>query len=170
MSKSTKRMSLISFFEALEGRLDTLSADDLCSVLRSMAKAVSPDDRRAFLAKLEPGGKPEQAIARGNGDRPTQRPEPTSTSQSTGRLVPVTSHWSAVSQGVGFSHLKGASLLDAGEARSKLRPYGFSAPSTRRMKPASSKCLTNDDAFGWDRPQAFANFTTPSGRSCDPPQ
>jgi len=56
-------MSLKAFFEALEGRLDTLSADDLRSVLRNMAKSVPPDGRHAFLAQLQPGGKPEQAIA-----------------------------------------------------------------------------------------------------------
>jgi hypothetical protein len=63
MSKATKRMSLKAFFEALEGRLDTLSPADLRSVIGNMAKAVPPDSRHAFLEKLEPGGKPEQAIA-----------------------------------------------------------------------------------------------------------
>ena len=63
MSKSAKRMSLKAFFEALEGCLDTLSAAALRSVIGNRAKAVPPDSRHAFLAKLEPGGTPEESIA-----------------------------------------------------------------------------------------------------------
>jgi len=75
MTESSKRMSLKAFFEALEGRLDTLSADDLRSVLRNMAKSVPPDGRHAFLAQLQPGGKPEQAIAEALGqDDQLERP------------------------------------------------------------------------------------------------
>ncbi len=58
-----KRIPLKAFFEELEGRLDTCSADDLRSILRNMARAVPPDGRRRFLAQLEPGGEPEKAIA-----------------------------------------------------------------------------------------------------------
>jgi hypothetical protein len=43
------------FFETVERRLSACSADELRSILRAMAQAVAPRDRREFLEALVPG-------------------------------------------------------------------------------------------------------------------
>ena len=50
----TNKMSLKAFWEAVEQRLATYSADELRAVLRGMAQETPPSGRRAFLARLEP--------------------------------------------------------------------------------------------------------------------
>jgi hypothetical protein len=50
----TNKMSLKTFWEAVEQRLAIYSADELRAVLRGMAQETPPSGRRAFLARLEP--------------------------------------------------------------------------------------------------------------------
>jgi hypothetical protein len=52
MSNHTK-MSLKAFWEAVEGRLNACSVDELRSILRAMAWETPPLERQAFLQKLE---------------------------------------------------------------------------------------------------------------------
>ena len=52
-----EKMSLKAFWEAVERRLATYSADELRSILRAMAKDTPPTERRAFLEKLKPSEK-----------------------------------------------------------------------------------------------------------------
>jgi hypothetical protein len=49
------KISLKTFWEAVEQRLAAYSADELRAILRAMAQETPPSGRRAFLASLEPG-------------------------------------------------------------------------------------------------------------------
>ena len=49
-----KRISLKAFWEAVEKRLATRSADELRAILRAMAQATPPAQRAAFLDQLKP--------------------------------------------------------------------------------------------------------------------
>ncbi len=51
---AAERMSLKAFWEAVEQRLATRSADELRAILRAMAQATPPAQRRAFLDQLKP--------------------------------------------------------------------------------------------------------------------
>jgi hypothetical protein len=50
----TNKLSLKVFWEAVEQRLATYSADELRAILRAMAQETPPSGRRTFLARLEP--------------------------------------------------------------------------------------------------------------------
>ncbi len=50
----TEKISLKTFWEAVEQRLAACSADELRAILRGMARETLPVGRRAFLEKLEP--------------------------------------------------------------------------------------------------------------------
>jgi tetratricopeptide (TPR) repeat protein len=56
-----EKMSLKSFWEAVEQRLATYSTDELRAILRAMAQGTPPTERQAFLARLKP--MPETAAA-----------------------------------------------------------------------------------------------------------
>jgi hypothetical protein len=49
-----EKMSLKSFWEAVEQRLAAYSADELRAILRAMAQEIPPTERQAFLARLKP--------------------------------------------------------------------------------------------------------------------
>jgi len=49
-----EKMSLKSFWEAVEQRLAAYSADELRAILRTMAQETPPTERQAFLARLKP--------------------------------------------------------------------------------------------------------------------
>ena len=56
-------MSVKTFFEEIEKRLDRYSEEDLRSVLCNLARGVPPHSRRAFLDQLTPGTDSQKAIA-----------------------------------------------------------------------------------------------------------
>jgi hypothetical protein len=49
-----EKLPIKTFLERVEKRLSTCSADELRSILRTMASQVAPDDRERFLKSLEP--------------------------------------------------------------------------------------------------------------------
>lgn len=51
---STEKISLKVFWDAVEERLTTYTAEDLRAILRAFAQQVAPTERHAFLAKLNP--------------------------------------------------------------------------------------------------------------------
>jgi hypothetical protein len=54
MPDKKDKLPLKTFWDTLERRLAAYSADELRAILRGMAQATAPMERRAFLAKLEP--------------------------------------------------------------------------------------------------------------------
>jgi len=63
-----KNMSLKSFHDQLEAQLAVLSVEELRSVLRGMARNVSPHEREAFLERLTPETE-DEASETGRSDR-----------------------------------------------------------------------------------------------------
>jgi len=61
--KRSEKVSLKAFWETVEQRLATYSADELCAILRAMAQETPPSGRRAFLASLEPAEGPAVATS-----------------------------------------------------------------------------------------------------------
>ena len=57
-----EKMSLKSFWEAVEKRLAAYSADELRAILRAMAQETPPTGRQAFLARLKPMAETAAAV------------------------------------------------------------------------------------------------------------
>jgi len=57
-----EKMSLKSFWEAVEQRLAACSADELRAILRAMAQGTPPSERKAFLARLKPMAETAAAV------------------------------------------------------------------------------------------------------------
>src|SRR5882762_5972705 len=55
-------MPIKKFLSQVEKRLSKCSTDELRSILRQMATALPPNERRAFLKNLEPAAKEEDVL------------------------------------------------------------------------------------------------------------
>jgi len=65
--RRTEKMSLKAFWDAVERKLATHSADELKSILRGMAQETPPMGRQAFLAKLKPAAEVDAVVQRAMG-------------------------------------------------------------------------------------------------------
>src|SRR4051812_48210338 len=61
---SKESMPIKKFLSQVEKRLSKCSADELRSILRHLATALPPDERRAFLKNLEPAAEEEDVLER----------------------------------------------------------------------------------------------------------